>query len=324
MRAENPMSVDARLLARVSSETGFRSETLEKVVRLGELLHDVSRHPLLRRVLALKGGTAINLCYGEPRRLSVDLDFNYVGQKDRKAMLEDRPEVERALRGVATGRGYGIQESAEEHGGRKLFLGYRNTSGNLDRIEIDVNYLYRIPLVPLGPLAIWQPSNLDRPSAQVVGFEELAAGKLVACLDRVAPRDLFDVSFLPQLDPGSFQSPRFRRVFLAMAATLPHPVYTYAQSRLSRVTARRIQTELGPMLAGSASLDPETLGRDAWDVLKPLVELLPHERAFVDGISRGENDVAGLVPDDQDLVAAVRDHPAILWKIKNVREHLPK
>ncbi len=63
-------------------DTGFRKETLEKVLRLGEVLADVSRHPLLFTVLALKGGTALNLCFGKPTRLSVDLDFNYVGAED--------------------------------------------------------------------------------------------------------------------------------------------------------------------------------------------------------------------------------------------------
>ena len=59
----------------VASETGFRRETLEKVLRLGELLKDVSAHPLLTSALALKGGTALNLVFGAPPTLlSVDLD----------------------------------------------------------------------------------------------------------------------------------------------------------------------------------------------------------------------------------------------------------
>jgi predicted nucleotidyltransferase component of viral defense system len=71
------MSPDRESILALSSDTGFRPETLEKVIRLGELLADVTRHPLLSRVLVLKGGTAINLFFGEPRRLSVDLDFNW-------------------------------------------------------------------------------------------------------------------------------------------------------------------------------------------------------------------------------------------------------
>lgn len=98
------MPVDARLLTTLASRTGFVEQTLEKVVRLGEILADFASHPLLSRALVLKGGTAINLCFGEPKRLSVDLDFNYIGSVDREAMLEAKPEIERAVATVVGAR----------------------------------------------------------------------------------------------------------------------------------------------------------------------------------------------------------------------------
>ncbi len=69
------MRLDRTRLIDLAASTGFRQETLEKVDRLIGLLDDVNRHPLLSRVLALKGGTALNLGFGPPSRLSVDLDF---------------------------------------------------------------------------------------------------------------------------------------------------------------------------------------------------------------------------------------------------------
>lgn len=91
------MSVDPRRLRELASQTGFRAETLERVIRLGEIAGDVARHPLLSRALVLKGGTAINLCFGKPRRLSVDLDFNYIGSLEKGTMEGERPDIERAL-----------------------------------------------------------------------------------------------------------------------------------------------------------------------------------------------------------------------------------
>ena len=78
------MSVSLEYLTRCSAETGYRVEPLEKVVRLGELAGDIARHPFLGRVLALKGGTALNLCYGPTEALSVDLDDNYIGAIERQ------------------------------------------------------------------------------------------------------------------------------------------------------------------------------------------------------------------------------------------------
>lgn len=88
------MSVSLEYLQRCSAETGYAVGPLEKVIRLGEMAGEIGRHPLLGRVLALKGGTALNLCHGAPRRLSVDLDFNYIGHLEREKMLEERPKLE--------------------------------------------------------------------------------------------------------------------------------------------------------------------------------------------------------------------------------------
>lgn len=95
------MSIDRMSIERDAAETGFAPATIEKVVRLGELLADVRRHPLLARVLVLKGGTPLNLGFGPPARLSVDLDFNYVGDIERERMIAARPEVERAVETIA-------------------------------------------------------------------------------------------------------------------------------------------------------------------------------------------------------------------------------
>lgn len=67
------MSVSLEYLELCSAQTGYAISPLEKVVRLGEIAADIARHPFLGKVLALKGGTALNLCLGQPRRLSVDL-----------------------------------------------------------------------------------------------------------------------------------------------------------------------------------------------------------------------------------------------------------
>jgi len=91
------MSWSESYLDGLAVDTGFRADTLEKVLRLGEILADVSAHRMLSTAIVLKGGTALNLCFGPPTRLSVDLDFNYIGASERGRMLEDRPLVERAI-----------------------------------------------------------------------------------------------------------------------------------------------------------------------------------------------------------------------------------
>ena len=56
------MSVSLEYLQGCAAQTGYALSPLEKVIRLGELAGEITRHPFLGRVLALKGGTALNLC----------------------------------------------------------------------------------------------------------------------------------------------------------------------------------------------------------------------------------------------------------------------
>jgi len=123
------------------------------------LASDIARHPLLGPVLALKGGTALNLCYGPPKRLSVDLDYNYVGEIERRKMLEDRPRVETTAAEIAKRQGYRIQQSADAFAGRKLYLRYHSVLGQEERIELDLNFLFRMPLAGTAICELWQPGG---------------------------------------------------------------------------------------------------------------------------------------------------------------------
>lgn len=318
------MNLGDEYIERLATETGFRSDTLEKLIRLGELAADIGRHPLLSRVLALKGGTALNLMFGSPARLSVDLDFNYIGQEDRAAMQADRPEVERALVTIGNSQGYRTQQSRDAHAGRKIYLSYVNSSGTPDRIEVDLNYLFRVPLGDVKMRSLWQPPGLVRPDVRVVPLEELFAGKLRATLDRAMPRDLFDTIRLPAHSPDVWRSRRMRRVHVAFAATLPHPIFEYRQDRLDRVTERVVQEQLVPMLHGGEEADADELKERAWSVLEPFVTLGDNEREYIDRAHAGELAPELLFPDDSEMANRMQRHPALRWKIDNVKRHLSK
>jgi hypothetical protein len=139
------MNISLEFLDRCSAETGFQVAALDKVTRMGEIAGNIARDPALGEVLALKGGTALNLCFGPPTRLSVDLDFNYIGSEAREEMLVERPKVRETILPLATRLGYRIQESAEAFSGGKIYLSYRSVLGHPDRIELDLNFLFRIP-----------------------------------------------------------------------------------------------------------------------------------------------------------------------------------
>ncbi len=318
------MNLSAEHVEGLATETGFRSETLEKVIRLGELVADIGRHPLLSRVLALKGGTALNLLFGSPVRLSVDLDFNYVGQEDRARMQEERPEVERAIEIIGRGKGYRVQQSRDAHAGRKIYLSYINLAGTPDRVEIDLNFLFRVPLGEVTTRPLWQPPGVAYPEVRVVPLEELFTGKLRATLDRAMPRDLFDTIRLPGYGADIWGTLRLHRIHVALAATLPHPLYEYGQDRFERVTERDIREQLVPMLHSDERPVASELKEQAWSVVEPLVTLDNEEREYIDRVHAGELSPELLFPDDVELANRLIRYPALLWKIENVKRYLSK
>lgn len=99
----------------------FPAESSEKVERLLDVLEEMVEHPLLKGRFAMYGGTAINLFMLDVPRFSVDIDATFIGTPDRDAMLEAKPEIERAIGEVAHTLGYAIDPGKDEHAGRSFF-----------------------------------------------------------------------------------------------------------------------------------------------------------------------------------------------------------
>lgn len=239
---------------------------------------------------------------GVPPRLSVDLDFNYIGSLERETMVAERPAL--------------------EHAGLKYFLNYVSANESRDRIEIDLNFMHRLPLTPPYRDVMWQPEGLERPTLQIVGREEVCAGKICAMLDRYKPRDLFDAIRLPKLAGDFWRTMKFKRLAIAFTGILVHPLHSDGKERLERVRDIDIEAELVPMLGSGEPMNREALISGAWSAIEEIVTLDDLEREFVDRLQAGEIKADLLFPDDPDMADRVALWPPLLWKAGNVREHL--
>lgn len=314
--------VDRTYLLSQAAETGFSADTLEKVLRLLELLGDIDRHPLLSKVLALKGGTALNLFFGVPQRLSVDIDFNYIGALDRDEMLAQRPDVERALETLAQARRYAVQYSAPAHAGRTAFLSYRNAAGTDDQIQVDLNFLHRLPILGVIRRKAWAPAGTSAPTVTLVSLEELFAGKFRAFVDRVLARDAFDIARIAETSASIWTAPRTRAAVVALAGTLNHPYYKPGPRFRSGLTDHEVARHLHPMLVNVDRPDAETLmARAAAAVEAIVLHPTEPEREYTERLQQGELRPDVFLPDQPELAARLSQHPALLWKAQNSREH---
>ncbi len=78
-----------------AQELNVQKQTLERVLRLIDVLEFINTDSYLNNKLALKGGTAINLTFYNYMRLSVDIDLDYIGSNDREQMMIDRNLIEK-------------------------------------------------------------------------------------------------------------------------------------------------------------------------------------------------------------------------------------
>ena len=318
------MSVSADYLLRCSAETGFTAATLERVVRLGEFAGDVARHPLLGEALVLKGGTPLNLGFGPPHRLSVDLDFNYVANVERERMLADRPRIEDAVVQLAERQGYRVQRSADAFAGRKLHLHFRSALGPAGLVQVDISYLHRLPLDQPVAMTLWQPGELDRPGVRAVDGSELLVGKLLALLDRGSPRDAWDVAGLPAPIRDLLAQPRLRQLFLAMAATLDQPLPRYGRERLeAALTDRGVREQLAPMVTAGERPHARDLAAKAWRAVAPLLRLSTAEVAYYAAVEDGELRLELIFPGEPAEAARLSAHPALQWKLANLGKRAP-
>lgn len=319
------MNLTPQEIAWEVSATGFPGETLEKVFRLMSLLDGLNAHPFLKRRVALKGGTALNLFVFDVPRLSVDIDLNYIGAADRDTMLAERPKVEQAVHAVCSRDGLAVKRMPSEHAGGKWRLAYTASTGDSGNLELDVNFMLRVPLWPPVMTDCRPVGSFRAAPAHVLDPHELAAGKLAALLARSASRDIFDTCRL--LSAGHLDPTHLRVAFTVYGGINRKDWRTVSPDDVVANPAD-VQRELVPMLR--ADLAPARGGIPAWteklvaecrDLLSIVLPLTPDEAEFI----RRLNDTGHISPElltgDAAVQANIQNHPGLLWKALNVKKH---
>ena len=190
------MQIFKEQLLSESKKTGFRPEILEKVWYLMNVLERINEHSFLKERLVLKGGTALNLFVFDLPRLSVDIDLNYIGKVDREGMLSERSEVDRALEAVFGRENLVVERIPGKHAGGKWRLKYKSALGNQGNLEVDLNYMFRVPLWDVVVSSSTVAGSYQIHNIRILNHHELGAGKLSALFSRNAARDIFDAHHL--------------------------------------------------------------------------------------------------------------------------------
>jgi len=285
------MKFGAEEIQETAAKLGFRADTLEKVFRLLSLLETLRESAFLRPRVALKGGTALNLFLFDVPRLSVDIDLNYVGSADRDTMLADKPKVEQAIQAVCAREGLTVKRMPSEHAGGKWRLSFVNTGGSSDNLEVDLNFMLRVPLWP------------------VTTMDSKALGPAVAkSID--LDRDKLRLAFVVY---GGLNRKDWRTVRIEDVAAEPADLKR-ALVPMLRADVRPKDVEIVPWT--------EALVRETRTLMNVVLPLEAHELEFVERLN-GAGDIAPeLLTGDPAMQETIRDQPGLKWKAMNVKKQI--
>ena len=239
-------------------------------------------------------------------------------------MRAERPGIEQALQAVFSREGFTVRRMPSEHAGGKWQLRYASTGRQGGNLEVDVNFMFRIPLwsvkiIDSRPVGIWRAVGIP-----VLDIHELAAGKLVALFARQQARDLFDCSHLFRL--GSLDWERLRITFVAYGAMSRKDWRTVGIEDIT-LDAADFDQKLLPMLRMKrpgtvpSSFFGQELLESCRNGLKALLPFNAAEIEFLNLILDKGEIAPDLLTADESLQNRIRHHPLLEWKALNVREY---
>ena len=315
----------AQTLQRLADDTGHQPGTLEKALRLLDLLREIARDRILSDRLVLKGGTALNLFHLGLDRLSIDIDLNYVGALDRAVMETERPALNAALDRLLASQGYGVRHKPDEHAGGKWLACYASALGGNATLELDVNYMARQPLFGMARMGSLPLGGMRASDVLVLDLHEIVAGKLVALVDRHAARDLFDARRILSIDKLDWN--RIKAAVLAIGASGRRDWRTMSVDAIEG-DPREFRRKLAICLPHDCFAAREEVGTGIDETVAFcrerfafLFDLTANERAFLDGVlDRGEinADWLDIAP---EIRTRIENMPMLAWKTRHVRKH---
>lgn len=310
------MQFDRMALGKKARELGFVRDTFEKVCRLVDVLDFIQKDALLSNVLVLKGGTAINLTIFNLPRLSVDIDMDFSENIPREEMLAIRKQITERISKYMIATGYLLsQRSKTYHALDSFVYEYQNVGGMKDNLKIEINYMLRCHvLMPVHKTVnlTWLKQELSVLSVDPL---EIYGSKIVALLNRAAPRDLYDIHTM--ITYGLFdesQEKLLKKCVMFYSAIGSDSVPDqFHFNKISLVSQQRIKTDLIPVLRCGTWFDAQQAHKQVIAYLEKLLTPDKRELSFWTSFSHQEYRPE-LLFQDADILSRIGQHPMALWE----------
>lgn len=306
-------------LGKQAKELGYVRDTFEKVCRLIEILEFFEKDPMLSQKLALKGGTAINLTIFDLPRLSVDIDLDFTENLSREEMLDVRKQITERIGKYMLGAGYLLsQKSKMYHALDSFVYEYQNSGGMKDNIKIEINYMLRCHILPTLRRTVNLPWLDEKLTVLSIDPIEIYGSKIVALLNRAAPRDLFDIHTMIHF--GLFdesESIMLKKCVMFYSAIGSDTVPTqFIFDNIGTISQQRIKTDLIPVLRNGSWFDVQRSSDEVLTYLKEILIPTAKELSFWSAFLEKQY-YPELLFDNKDILLRIKRHPMAIWKCSN-------
>jgi len=313
---------DKLSLGKRAKELGFARDSFEKMSRLTEILQYLNTQHDLRQLLALKGGTAINLTILNLPRLSVDIDFDFAMNIPRLEMIDARAMVTELLGRYMKSEGYSHSDkSKHRHALDSFVYSYTNAAGNLDNIKVEINYTLRCHILPIIENKTQTDGIFNSFTVMTLSPIEIFASKIVALSDRAAARDLYDlyraISSCMFTEPCLETLRKCAVFYLAVTGELG--VQEFSFNKLDKITENAIHTDLRQMIRTTERFDLSEAKDCVSAFLSKHLTLCDNDMSFLTQFSLGKYKPE-LLFDDLEIINRIEKHPMALWRQQRIRD----
>ena len=305
----------------ISKESGFIQSTLEKVEKLIRILEWMNNDEKLNKLLALKGGTAINIAVFNFPRLSVDIDLDLTENLSKEEMIKERENIHNLLVNYLNTNNYKInmEKSKNVYALDSIVAEYVDIKGNTDNIKIEINYMNRVHILETKKIKVSQDVFKDKHlTIHCIHPIEIYAAKICALLSRTTARDLYDVYTLSKYNLFDDEEKKLLKqcFMLEYIAVNNYKLKDMKIDNIEKLKRQDIKTKLLPTLKdrNPRKSNVDEMKQAVREYLKDILLVDDNTKEFYDKFQKGIYEPE-LLFEDKEIIERVKEHPMIMWKL---------
>jgi predicted nucleotidyltransferase component of viral defense system len=195
-----------------ANQVGVRDQQIEKDYILSWILWGVANHEQIAKMLVFKGGTVLKKVYFKDYRFSEDLDFTLLDNEISNEQIFDwfneifnliKEEANIPLKKIDADEADEDKAKEGKEEGLNFYIGYVGPLGgfgNNKKVKIDISKSEKLEFEPIVKNAIVDYSDLEDYKLLCYPLEELLVEKLRCTMQRMQPRDYYDIWYLVEVE----------------------------------------------------------------------------------------------------------------------------